>query len=137
MTGPAGQVAIAYFTALSNGDVDGAMALLADGADFRSPVGRVRGGDAIRGFLAGFDTAFPDAHFDLEHVVEAGGRVAVEGVYQGTQDGPLGLPDGGSLPATGRRVHAPFVTMFDIADGRITSHRPYWDMAGFMAQLAG
>ena len=36
---------------------------------------------------------------------------------------------------TGRRVHAPFVTMFDIADGRITSHRPYWDMAGFMAQL--
>jgi steroid delta-isomerase-like uncharacterized protein len=137
MTGPAGKTAIAYFTALSDGDVDGALALVAEGSDFRSPMGRMPGRDAIRGFLAGFDTAFPNAHFDLEHVVEAGGRVAVEGVYQGTHEGPLGLPDGNSLPATGRRVHAPFVTMFDIADGRITSHRPYWDLAGFMAQLTG
>ena len=137
MTGEAGQTAIAYFTALSNGDVDGAVDLVADDGDFRSPMGRMPGKEAIRAFLAGFDTAFPDAHYDLEHVVEAGGRVAVEGVYQGTHEGPLGLPDGGSVPATGRRVHAPFVTMFDVAGGRITSHRPYWDLAGFMAQLSG
>ena len=32
---------------------------------------------------------------------------------------------------------APFVTMFEVADDRIASHRPYWDLAGVMAQLTG
>ena len=45
------------------------------------------------------------------------------------------MPDGGSLPATGRSVSAPFVTMLEVSEGAITSHRPYWDVAALMAQL--
>ena len=133
--GEAAKVALKYFQALSDGDVEGAVGLVADDGDFRSPVGKMAGKEAIRGFLGGFDAAFPDAHFDVEHVFEDGGLVAVEGVYRGTHDGPLVTPDGQSLPATGRRVRAPFTTVFEVADGRIRSHRPYWDVAGFMAQL--
>ncbi|MDQ3898345.1 MAG: ester cyclase [Actinomycetota bacterium] len=106
-----------------------------DGGDFRSPAGKLPDKDAIRQFLTGFDAAFPDAHFDVEHVIEADHLVAVEGVYQGTHDGPLAMPDGSSLPPTGRRVHAPFATVLDVAGGRIRAHRPYWDLAGFVAQL--
>jgi steroid delta-isomerase-like uncharacterized protein len=135
--GEAADTALGYFTALSNGDVDGAVELVADQGDYRTPMGRLPGKDVIRQYLAGFDAAFPEAHFDIDNVVESGSTVAVEGVYHGTHDGPLGMPDGSSLPATGRKVHAPFTTMFTVAGGRITSHRPYWDLAGFMAQLTG
>jgi steroid delta-isomerase-like uncharacterized protein len=135
--GESAQTAVAYFTALSDGDVDGAVDLVADDGDYRTPMGRLPGKDVIRQYLAGFDAAFPDAHFDIEHVIESGDLVAVEGVYQGKHEGPLGLPDGSVLAATGRSVHAPFATILTVAGGRITSHRPYWDLAGFMAQLTG
>lgn len=135
--GEAARVALRYFQALSDGDVDGAVDLVADGGDFRTPMGKIPDKAAIRGFLGGFATAFPDAHFDVEHVFEDGELAAVEGVYRGTHDGPLTTPDGRSLPPTGRRVRAPFTTVFEVTDGRIRSHRPYWDVAGLMAQLTG
>lgn len=135
--GEAAKVAEAYFNALSDGDVGGAVDLIADNGDYRTPMGRLPGKDVIRQYLAGFDAAFPDAHFDIEHVIESGDTVAVEGVYQGKHEGPLALPDGNALPPTGRTVHAPFATMFTVSSGQITSHRPYWDLAGFMAQLTG
>jgi steroid delta-isomerase-like uncharacterized protein len=135
--GEAADTALAYFTALSDGDVDRAVDLVADEGDYRTPMGRLPGKDVIRQYLAGFDAAFPDAHFDIEHVLEAGPTVAIEGVYQGKHEGPLALPDGSALPATGRTVHAPFSTWIAVAGGRITAHRPYWDLAGFMRQLTG
>jgi ketosteroid isomerase-like protein len=45
------------------------------------------------------------------------------------------LPDGRTIPATHKDVRAPFVTVFRVRDGKIASHRAYWDMAGMMAQL--
>lgn len=135
--GESAHAATGYFAALSNGDVASAVALVADAADYRTPMGSLPNKEAIHAYLDTFDVAFPDAHFDLEKVLESGTTVAVEGVYRGTHTGPLGLPDGSALPPTGRKVRAPFVTMFKVADGRIVSHRPYWDLAGFMAQLTG
>jgi steroid delta-isomerase-like uncharacterized protein len=135
--GEAAKTAEAYFSALSDGNVDAAVDLVADDGDYRTPMGRLPGKDVIRQYLAGFDAAFPEAHFDIEQVIESGETVAVEGVYHGRHDGPLGLPDGSALPATGRNVHAPFATILTVSGGRITSHRPYWDLAGFMAQLTG
>lgn len=135
--GEAADIALTYFRALSDGDVDPAVALIADDCDFRSPMGPIDGKEAIRAFLGGFDKAFPGAQFEIDHVIEEGGRVSVEGVYRGTQNGPLMTPDGGSLPVTGREVRTPFATNLDVEGGKIRSHRPYWDVAGFMAQLTG
>jgi len=46
--------------------------------------------------------------------------------------------DAGQCNAAAHRpVNAPFVTVFEVVHGSITSHRPYWDLAGFMAQLTG
>lgn len=135
--GEAGELAVRYFDALTAGDVDGAVALVADDGDFGSPMGQMQGREQIRSFLGGFDTAFPGARFEITRVIESGPSAAVEGVYRGTHAGPLATPDGGTLPATGREVSAPFVTMFDVNGGLITSHRPYWDLAGFMAQITG
>jgi ketosteroid isomerase-like protein len=39
------------------------------------------------------------------------------------------------MPEGSHELFAPFVTLFTVRDGRIASHRGYWDMAGFLAQL--
>jgi steroid delta-isomerase-like uncharacterized protein len=135
--GEAADLSGRYFQALSDGDVDGAVGMLADDCDFQTPMGPIPG-PMIRGYLGGFDSAFPGARFDLTTMVEGDdGMVAVEGVYSGTHGGALSLPDGNTLPATGREVSAPFVTVLKVSGGRITAHRPYWDLARFMQQLTG
>lgn len=126
-----------YFNALSAGDVDATVGFIAEDGDFRTPMGAMSGRDPIRAYLGAFDAAFPEAQYDVATVVESGGAVAVEGTYGATHQGPIPLPDGSTIPATGRTVRQPFVTMFDVADGSIVSHRPYWDLASFMAQLTG
>ena len=126
-----------YFEALSSGDVEAAVALVADGSDFRTPMGPLPDREAIRGYLTSFDNAFPEASYRIDTLVESTATVAAEGIYVATHNGPLPLPDGSRLEPTGRTVSSPFVTMFRVVDGAIVSHRPYWDVTGFLAQLTG
>jgi steroid delta-isomerase-like uncharacterized protein len=135
--GTPADVATQYFEALSSGEVDAAVALVAEDADFRTPTGPLPGREAIRGYLGAIDKAFPEASYRIDTLVESTATVAAEGLYVATHAGPLPLPDGSLLAATGRTVSSPFVTMLRIVDGRIVSHRPYWDLAGFLAQLTG
>jgi steroid delta-isomerase-like uncharacterized protein len=128
-------VVTGYFEALSTGDVEGAVALIAEDADFRTPMGLVSDRDAVRAFLAGFDAAFPEASYRIDTLLESSASVAAEGLYAGTHNGPLPLPDGSMLAATGREVSTPFVTMFRVVRGRIVSHRPYWNVTDFLSQL--
>jgi steroid delta-isomerase-like uncharacterized protein len=124
-----------YFEALSTGDVDTAVALIADDADFRTAMGPIPDRDGIRAFLAGFDAAFPEATYRIDTLLESTASVAAEGIYAGTHNGPLSLRDGSSLEPTGREVSVPFVTMFRVVDGAIVSHRPYWNLTDFLNQL--
>jgi steroid delta-isomerase-like uncharacterized protein len=133
--GQASDIVSQYFAALSAGDVDSAVALVAEDGDFRTPMGSMAGRQAISAYLGAFESAFPKAQYELTAVVESGNAVAAEGTYKATHKGPMMMPDGSTLAATGREVSAPFVTMFDVDGGAIVSHRPYWDLAGFMAQL--
>jgi steroid delta-isomerase-like uncharacterized protein len=135
--GEASDVVLGYFKCLSAGDVDGALVMVAEDGDFRTPMGAMTGKGTIRAYLGAFESAFPRATYEIDRLVESDGTVAAEGSYRATHQGPMLLPDGTSLPATGRTVMAPFVTMFEVKNGLITSHRPYWDLAGFMAQLTG
>ena len=128
--GEPAEVVTRYFEALSSGDVDAAVALVAEDSDFRTPMASLEGRDAIRGYLAAFDDAFPEGSYRIA-------TVAAEGIYVATHVGPLPLPDGSRLEPTGRTVSTPFVTMFRVVDGDIVSHRPYWDVAGFLSQLTG
>ena len=128
------EIARQYFANASR-NVDAALALFAPGAEFLFPLGALPMPDGVRAYLGGYAQSFPDSGFDLTNVFEQGDQVAVEGFWFGTHTGPMQLPDGTSVPATQRKVRAPFATLFTIRAGKITSHRGYWDMAGFMMQL--
>jgi steroid delta-isomerase-like uncharacterized protein len=129
------ELAEQYFRCIEKGDVDGALACLAPGAEFTNPLGALPVPDGVRGMLQGYVSAFPDNRFEVKNVVESGDQVVLEADWVGTHRGPLPLPSGQSIPASGRAVRAPLATVFRVRDGRIVSHRSYWDLAGFLTQL--
>ena len=130
------QIAEAYFAAaLDRGDLEDALRQLRQDVEFAFPAGQIRGRDELRPYLEGFAGAFPDARYKINWAIESGSSVALEGVYSGTHSGTLRMPDGTELAATGRHVSVPFVTLFDVKDDKISSHRAYWDVATVMAQL--
>lgn len=135
--GQPAEVVTRYFEALSTGDVDGASALIAQDADFRTPIGPIAGLDGIRAYLASLDAAFPDATYRIDTLIESTASVAAEGIYAGVHNGPLPLLDGSTLAPTGREVSAPFVAMFRVVRATIVSHRQYWDPSDFLSQLRG
>ena len=92
--------------------------------------------EAIRVSEGAMFAAFEHISLDVTNVVEAANRVAMELVVTATNTKPLALPDGTTLPATGKTVHltmSAFLTL-DEAGQIIEAHR-YQDNLAFMRQL--
>ena len=131
----AAELSKAWFAAIEGGDIEAAVALLADDVEFDTPTGPLRGAAAVRPFVQGYIDGFPDGRFEIKSEMSVGSRAAVEGVYAGTNSGSMATPQG-EMPATGREVALPFVSIIETVDGeRISSHRVYWDQMAFLAQL--
>ena len=94
-----------------------------------------KGREAIRAFLEAGDKAFPDQTTQTSLVIEEGDIVVAEWTYRGTHTGPLPMPDGTEIPATGKTVELPGVTVAEVRDGKFVSMRDYFDNAAMMTQL--
>jgi steroid delta-isomerase-like uncharacterized protein len=124
-----------YFAAVGRGDVERVLALLVPNADFRTPVGPLSVPDGVRAMLEGYARAFPGNRFEVTRSIASGNEVAVEGAWVAKHTGPMTMPDGSSLPATGKALRVPYATLFKLEGNKIASHHAYWDMAGFLGQL--
>jgi predicted ester cyclase len=96
---------------------------------------RYEGAKAIQEFMVDFTKAFPDGKVTTSHVVEEGDSLVVEYTFEGTHTGPLSMPDGSEIPPTGKSVRGPLVSVFDLANGKVTEERMYADNALLMEQL--
>jgi steroid delta-isomerase-like uncharacterized protein len=123
-----------HYEGVNSGDMGTAGSVFADDCQTVSPFGTLTGIEALRQMGEAFRVAAPDNRLETHHTWEAGDTVIVEGVYTGTQTGPLAGP-GGVIPATGRSFSLPYVDIFQARDGKIVSHRMYWDSAALLAQL--
>jgi steroid delta-isomerase-like uncharacterized protein len=122
-----------FYTAFAAGDLDKADEVYATDCAFRLPPGPMdKAGHKQMGaaFLAGL----PDAHMTIEHVVDGGDEVFVEGYFAGTHTGDLVGP-AGTVPASGNTIELPYADYFRVADGLIVEHRSYWDQVEMMRQL--
>jgi steroid delta-isomerase-like uncharacterized protein len=133
--GEAREIAERYFRFIEQGNVEAAVECVAPGAEFTNPLGAMPAPDGVRAMLQGYVVAFPGNRFEVKNILEAGDQAMLEGDWVGTHTGPLPLPTGQSVPATGRAVRSPFVTVFRVHQGKIVSHRSYWDLTGFLRQL--
>jgi steroid delta-isomerase-like uncharacterized protein len=96
---------------------------------------RYEGAEAIVAFMDGFTQAFPDGRLTTSLVVEEGDDLVVEYAFEGTHTGALAMPDGSELPATGRTVRLPVVSVFTMRDGKAIEERMYSDSALLVEQL--
>ena len=99
------------------------------------PGGELTGVDAVLAHVKEVFDPFPRMSFDVEAIYEGDGWAIAEGVVSGKNTGPLVMPDGSTLPATGRDVEVRTVVVFELRDGAITAERNYWDNMAIYAQL--
>jgi steroid delta-isomerase-like uncharacterized protein len=98
------------------------------------PAGTTHGIEPYLETARGFVTAMPDSRMEVTAIIESGNRVVIEGAYSGTHSGPLGTPRG-EVPPTGRKLTLPLCDVIEVAAGRITQIRAYYDQMTIAAQL--
>jgi predicted ester cyclase len=103
-------------------------------AEMSSPFGDRLSVDAWLGVNRSFAVACPDGRHTLTAVVEDGECTAVEGIWTGTQTGPMAGP-GGEIPPTGRSVTLPFCAVATRRGERIASVTVYFDQLSMLGQL--
>ena len=124
-----------YLDLYNAGDLDGVMDLYAEDSVQLMPDGLFEGRSAIRDRLAKELAAFSDIAHRYISYVEQGDAFADEWVFVGTHTGPVVLPDGTELAATGKRVQVPGMELVRVRDGKIVVDNLYYDNLAVAAQL--
>lgn len=81
-----------------------------------------------------YATAFHDMHRELGNFYVTDDVVIVELTLNGTHSGPLTLP-AGTIPPTGKEMHAPCCDVFHLKDGKVTSFHCYTAATIIFGQL--
>jgi hydroxyacylglutathione hydrolase len=126
-------VARRYFEAIAARDLDGAVALWADGGrdNVRGQVD-VLAPEGVREFLAELLDAVPDLDFQVVSTTTEDDRCAVQWSLSGTFAGPGTL---GGIAPTGDRVALDGIDLLRIADGLIQGNDAFPDSIGLPRQI--
>jgi predicted ester cyclase len=112
------------------GNLEGYLRLYDPAVVLHGYAGVEPGIEGVRQFYEGFLAAFPGAQLAFEDVFSAGDRVACRYVVRATHGGPFQ-----GLPATGKRVEIPGITILRFAGGRCVERWSQADFLGLLAQL--
>lgn len=85
---------------------------------------------ALGQWVATLDSAFPDRQLSVDDVIAVGDRVVVRTTMTGTHQGELE-----GIPATGKAISQPAITIFQLANGKIVEGWYVSDHLSFMQQL--
>ena len=117
------------------GDIDGFCELYAQDALLVTPDGTYAGRDAIRNYWSKNKSSFPVYHLTVNTSAEKGEFTFDEFTWSGTNTGPLYLPDGSELPATGKTVEFNGMELTQVRDGKMIVHKLYWDNVVALTKL--
>jgi steroid delta-isomerase-like uncharacterized protein len=122
--------------AYNSKDVRALAELYADDAELEFPGrGVIKGKAAIIAFWEGEFRSFPDAKGRLLAVAATGATALCEWNVEGTNTGPLNLPDGGTAPATGKHLNVNGTEVIEAEGGLLKKSRFYFDTMAFLVQL--
>jgi len=124
-----------YVELYNASDLDACMELYAQDASQRMHDGVFEGIDSIRERFARDLTAFPDDKYVVDSFFAEGDKFGDEWTFTGTNTGPLRLPDGTEVPATGRPVEIKGMEYVEVRDGKIVVDNLYYDFLAAVAQL--
>jgi len=92
--------------------------------------GLAPGLEVVKQWLTMFAAAFPDGHYTVEDVVAEGDRVVARTTFNGTHKDEMQ-----GIPATGKAVSVPSITIFRLDNGKIAEGWLINDNLGMMQQL--
>ena len=126
-----------YVERYNAGDLDAVMDLYAEDAVQGMPDGTFEGRSAIRDRLAQELEAIPDVTHTVVSFVEEGDAFCDEWTFVGTHTGgPLTLPNGETVPATGKRVEVRGMEIVRVnSEGKIVLNTLYYDNLAVAVQL--
>lgn len=122
--------------AVLDGDIAAIMRCYAANAVLSAPEGTFRGREEIEHYWRTFQVepfSEPTAEFTARF--EAGDIAVDEWMFSATHTGPLGVPGGDAIAATGRRVSLRGADVGVVRDGAIVEHRLYYDQAELLTQI--
>jgi steroid delta-isomerase-like uncharacterized protein len=122
-------------TLVNKHDSAGVASLFAIDAVYTDPTGRYEGREGIMAYFDQADKPFSDISQETSRLVEEGDTFVAEWIWRATNTGPLTMPDGSEIPATGKTVELPGVDIITVRDRKVAAQRDYFDMASMMSQL--
>jgi ketosteroid isomerase-like protein len=123
-----------FLGAVSRGDVDTIVGLYHSDAVLEAPEGRFEGPDQVAEYYRTQLTPM-DAELHVVATYDTDDTGVTEWVMEATNTGDLQFPDGSTVPATGRKVRQRGCDIAIYSDGRIVTHRVYYDNVEAMSQL--
>jgi uncharacterized protein (TIGR02246 family) len=100
-----------------------------------TPVGVAEGREQIAWFYELFFQGFPDFHQTAWFEADCDDPAITEWTLTGTHTGPFLLPDGRVMEGTGRRVTIRASCAAHVENGKIITHREYFDQLELYSQL--
>jgi len=97
---------------------------------YRSPDEELHGTEALKAFLAGYHSAFPDLRMAIDELVVAGDKAVIFFTLTGTHKGPLM-----GIPPTGKRMQVHGVVRSRFEDGRIVEEWEVLDRLAILTRL--
>ena len=93
-------------------------------------LGQADGPAGLKQLIRGWRAAFPDMNVSVDLLISEGAKVAIRWTLNGTHLGRfLGIP------ATGKYVSIPGMTIFRIENGKLREAWGHWEQAGMLGQL--
>lgn len=118
------------------GDLDTLREIYAPDVVVTTPdAGTLHGIDAFIDWNRAFVDAFSDRDYRSDRALETQESAIDQGEFIGTHTGPLQLPDGQSVPATGKQAKVRSVDIATVAKGKIVRHDFYFDQLDMLTQL--
>lgn len=122
--------------AVMAGDLDALREIYAPDVVASTPdAGALNGLEAVLEWHRTFIEAFSDLDYRSERALETQECAIDQGDVIGTNTGQLQLPDGQSLPPTGKQITVRSVDIATVADGKIVRHDFYFDQLDMLTQL--
>lgn len=117
--------------AMNRHDIPGLVRLYGLAAQVESPLAgtTIEGRSAIEKVFRSIFTAFPDLQLEPDHYVVDGDMVAASSMMTGAYNGGFM-----GIPATGKPMRVPTVTLSRIVDGEIVWERRVYDITSMLIQ---
>jgi predicted ester cyclase len=131
--GQARQTVEKFFELFGSGKIVDATELFDPSCITVMPSGRLTQAEH-EGMARAFKTGLPDCSMTVDHVVEKDDEVVVLGHFIGTHTGDL-QSAGGTLPASGNKLHLRFMDYFKVVGGKIVDHQTVFDQVEMLTQL--